>query len=244
MINRKRKEVLWICRCDCGNTTEVRSWCLRLDATRSCGCLRAEILSKPKKSSLIGARSGKLTVKEIYIKTRKDGRSDRNYLKCVCDCGNEVIAQASRIRSGYTASCGCVVRTMKPRPAKYPEWVAVLHMYKKGSKDRGIAWELPDIFAKSLFQSDCFYCGQAPCRKLRSRSKKSEFLYNGIDRVSSTVGYTESNVVACCTECNYAKREMSTVEFRKLILRIHAHWASKEISQESVQESSEGLLYA
>lgn len=42
----KSKCVLWECKCDCGNTTIVRSDSLRNGNTRSCGCLQREIAAE------------------------------------------------------------------------------------------------------------------------------------------------------------------------------------------------------
>jgi hypothetical protein len=36
------RELLWLCKCTCGNETLVRASSLRSGATRSCGCLRQE----------------------------------------------------------------------------------------------------------------------------------------------------------------------------------------------------------
>lgn len=36
---KKRGKILWICKCDCGNTAEVISEYLKSGHTRSCGCL-------------------------------------------------------------------------------------------------------------------------------------------------------------------------------------------------------------
>lgn len=33
---------MWICRCDCGNETKVRTAYLKNDNTKSCGCIKPE----------------------------------------------------------------------------------------------------------------------------------------------------------------------------------------------------------
>lgn len=40
----KEKNALWRCRCDCGNETVVHGVSLRKGMTKSCGCLRQEVL--------------------------------------------------------------------------------------------------------------------------------------------------------------------------------------------------------
>lgn len=37
-----RRQVRFLCRCDCGNEVEVRASNLRVGKTKSCGCLRRE----------------------------------------------------------------------------------------------------------------------------------------------------------------------------------------------------------
>lgn len=39
---RKSGNVVWLCRCDCGNLIEIMSPSLILERTKSCGCLRKE----------------------------------------------------------------------------------------------------------------------------------------------------------------------------------------------------------
>lgn len=51
---------------------------------------------------LSGKRFGKLTVISL------DRRDRRSYWQCKCDCGNEVIVPADRLRRGITQSCGCL----------------------------------------------------------------------------------------------------------------------------------------
>lgn len=42
----KRKSVIWLCYCDCGNKKEVVTTMLTTGKTRSCGCLRKESVKK------------------------------------------------------------------------------------------------------------------------------------------------------------------------------------------------------
>lgn len=44
----------WKCQCDCGNTKELRSGCLRRAHTRSCGCLQREMSKNRLREGLTG----------------------------------------------------------------------------------------------------------------------------------------------------------------------------------------------
>lgn len=80
-----------------------------------------------------------------------------------------------------------------------------------------------------LSYGNCFYCGGTPNKILRDRIKNSnEIIYvNGIDRINSSQGYIDGNVRSCCKRCNQAKMELCENDFKKLIINIYNHWASK-----------------
>lgn len=59
----------------------------------------------------------------------------------------------------------------------------------------------------TIIQSPCHYCGDNQNRR-------------GLDRTDSDIGYTHTNVVACCKTCNYMKRSMSLLDFIAHIKRI------------------------
>ena len=53
---------------------------------------------------LTGKTFNRLTVVErVYKKNNK-----RTYWKCKCSCGKETIVESSKIKGGYTKSCGCL----------------------------------------------------------------------------------------------------------------------------------------
>lgn len=47
---------IWECRCECGNTVFAKALDLKRKAVRSCGCLRTEILKKPKTHGMAYSR--------------------------------------------------------------------------------------------------------------------------------------------------------------------------------------------
>lgn len=102
-----RPVVTWECVCDCGNTTNVSSQKLRTGHTKSCGCLqnvKPEDYVGHNFVDLTGKRFGRLVV----ISREKNNKRGKALWKCKCDCGNETIVLASRLRNGKTKSCGCL----------------------------------------------------------------------------------------------------------------------------------------
>ena len=103
--NDTTKQTWWLCQCDCGNQVIIRSVYLLNGNSKSCGCSWIE--SGRKNSGyqdLSGQRFGSLTVLE---RAKGPQWSKKAYYKCLCDCGNETIAQGSELKSGHRRSCGC-----------------------------------------------------------------------------------------------------------------------------------------
>lgn len=91
----------WICRCDCGTEKVINAVDLIQGKTKSCGCLKNDGSSRI--INMVGQKFGRLTVIEMI---KKDG--EKTSCRCICDCGNETIANSWQIRNGFTKSCGCL----------------------------------------------------------------------------------------------------------------------------------------
>ena len=96
----------FLCKCDCGNTTEVWLTSLRRGTTKSCGCLVYE--TKNALDIKGGDVFGKLTViKEVENYISPNGVKERRFL-CKCECGNTKIVTRSYLKKkGVAPSCGC-----------------------------------------------------------------------------------------------------------------------------------------
>jgi hypothetical protein len=54
---------------------------------------------------LTGKRFGKLLVKKFSYQNKERAY----YWECRCDCGNNIVARGSHLKSGFVRSCGCLV---------------------------------------------------------------------------------------------------------------------------------------
>lgn len=94
---------IWKCKCDCGETVDVISSNLLLGRTKSCGCLKTEVLIG-RAEDLRGQRFERLVAKEYVRIPNSRGAS----WLCQCDCGNEIVVKAYQLKNGNTKSCGCL----------------------------------------------------------------------------------------------------------------------------------------
>ena len=120
----KHRNILWLCRCDCGKEKIISGSSLRSGLTKSCGCLARQPKSKEMKKKMSKRMSGennpmfgkKGIVIDILNKRfgrllvlRQVGKKyGRPAWFCVCDCGNTKIIAGAQLRSGNTKSCGCL----------------------------------------------------------------------------------------------------------------------------------------
>lgn len=90
----------------------------------------------------------------------------------------------------------------------YTQIVSKYRQYKASAKRRGIVFEMTKEQFKAYTESHCSYCG---------------FIgEQGVDRIDNTKGYVEGNMCACCSTCNFIKRDRSVEEFINHCKRIIA----------------------
>ena len=105
VIKRSKKRsksghVLWECKCDCGNITEVTSGRLVTGHTISCGCAKKGVNA----IDIAGKRFGRL----IALSPTNKRLVNSIIWRCQCDCGNICDVAAINLRKGATKSCGCL----------------------------------------------------------------------------------------------------------------------------------------
>jgi hypothetical protein len=158
--------------------------------------------------------------------------------RCTCDCGVICVKQGQSLlfKTAIVKSCGCLKAeqlklTANARASKSFERRSfrsaieaknrVYRQYRQGARRRGYEFELSVETFFALAASDCHYCGQAPSnvsKSAKSRSQ-SQFVYNGIDRMSNGSGYVIGNVAPCCRTCNRAKMAMGYAQFIEWLAR-------------------------
>ena len=107
---RKNNNILWECKCDCGNIVKVKKWNVTSGNTKSCGCLKKESIARIGQSraeDITGQRFGRLLVIKKHH-TKKYKTHSNIYWLCKCDCGNETIVKTSHLKDGGIKSCGCL----------------------------------------------------------------------------------------------------------------------------------------
>lgn len=103
---KKQNRKYWLCQCSCGNLKTIAGDSLtKENGTHSCGCLSKE-KANLKIKDLTNQRFNRL----IAIEPTKMRYQGHVIWKCLCDCGNECYVEGSKLLSGNTQSCGCLLK--------------------------------------------------------------------------------------------------------------------------------------
>jgi hypothetical protein len=187
-----------------------------------------------------------LTGKFIHEKAQNKNKTATGYkylVEVLCDCGNQKLMNWYYIKSGDTKSCGCLgklssIKTLekyrKANPVnirKLPEKIArirrMIRRYKSSAKIRGFNYELSDQRFEELACSNCHYCNKEHLSDIPKELDDLQ-IFNGIDRKYNKIGYTLENCVACCTHCNFLKKDYDYDVFIATISVIYNNLKSKD----------------
>lgn len=177
------------------------------------------ISSKIPKEELIGKTFGQLQVLKICT----DKRGKVAY-ECLCSCGRHVINGRTDLESGRVKSCGCNKKRIRANKAtgKHYAYISI----KSSANTRKIEFDLTEDEVVSLIQEPCYYCGTIGSRTARTHDR---FKFNGLDRIDNNIGYKKENVVSCCSDCNYMKKDKTQTEFYEKIQLLQKRFTKEKI---------------
>jgi hypothetical protein len=173
---------------------------------------------------LVGQRYFRLVIAERFP---NHGHSTK--WKAICDCGTEIEILGCNWGKKIK-SCGCLQKETKndpkpdtARPSGEAARRQIVNSYVGNARSRAIEFNLTYEQVTILFQGNCHYCGSAPSSVRKGRFGYGDYIYNGIDRIDSSLSYNWNNVVSCCWRCNRAKSNSSYEQFMTWIAGLTAY---------------------
>lgn len=136
--------------------------------------------------------------------------------ECQCSCGSPAkYIVGSKVIKERVRSCGCLIREENLKLMdSLPYWKnAVFSQVSRSSNSKDRAFTISKDEVWSLSQKPCYYCGCAPSNLMKRSARRPAFMWHGLDRMDSSIGYIQGNVVPACWPCNRAKGNLSTSQF-------------------------------
>jgi hypothetical protein len=144
------------------------------------------------------------------------------YVHCF-RCGRFVIRVGKVILRASTQTCGCLRLEWKKLPDGGGAYNNAYQRYVSKTKREGITIDMSKEKFIQMFKADCYYCGAPPALRKSYYGGKYGVKCSTVDRKHPILGYTLSNCVPCCVECNRMKGKLSDVEFIQQAKHIAKH---------------------
>lgn len=177
-------------------------------------------LTNPLAKDITGQKFGRLTV----LSFAHSNANGRLYWNVRCECGTEKVMRGDGLKNGHAKSCGCLIQENRRKLRVHPSVRierAIFNQIRSGAKTRTLTFELDEAFVAMAVTADCTYCGTPPSNVMVHPPTARAYYYSGLDRVDSSRGYTEDNVVTCCAKCNVAKSDLELSEFLEWVARVY-----------------------
>ena len=165
--------------------------------------------------NIIGKQNGVLVCIGLEYETYdKEKRRKRSYVRVKClRCGHEDVVRAETFSNkahNYKACKYCRHEIYSEVHKKYPfekEDRTRIYSIHSSAKQRNLIVKLSAEEIVDILHKPCVYCGVEHS--------------NGIDRIDSSKGYIQGNVVPCCSICNWMKNSLPVEEFYNHIDKIY-----------------------
>lgn len=195
----KFKYTIWHCVCECGNECDVVSSNLIKGATKSCGCLQKETISKR-------------STKDI-----REYDEHGNIIKKLCPCCKQWLTvdnfqKRKQSQDGYASMCKtCSSYKLGCRYSSY----------RINARSHGRNFDLTLEDFDNITKQPCYYCGEF-------NGVFQGIAFSGVDRIDSSKGYTKDNVVPCCGKCNRMKGDLQQNHWiqhmQKILNNLEIEW--------------------
>jgi hypothetical protein len=175
-----------------------------------------EIVFKRPRKNLSGKRYHDLLV--IEPSRSRDGLW---YWLCKCDCGKTCEIVTARLLNGNTKSCGCRNNKTCDQHHSWTGYKEISGRYwyslQNGAKNRNLCFDITKEYAWELFikqNRKCFYTKIDLIMQPGDNKRVNlDDNHASLDRIDSSKGYIEGNVVWVHKNINTMKLDMSHKEF-------------------------------
>ncbi len=168
-----------------------------------------------KSKDLTNIKFNKLTAIKIVEKPENIKSNQRSsWWLCKCECGNDKIVRSTELLRGDTKSCGCNNRYENSCHYKGVGKLAQSKFshIKYGALKRNLEFTISIEYAWRLFveqNGKCFYTN----KDIELRTRNSGDMTASLDRIDSSLGYIQGNVVWVHKDINIMKNKFSHTYF-------------------------------